>query len=90
MYMYVCIMYVGVPDASDKLIMALGLGGSDQDYSSVQNLIPQRPAPRQPTNNYHFRISTFSNIYTVPRPQHCPRSGRDPQVCHHLTGEQTH
>ena len=89
-----------MPDAADKLIIALGLGSSGQDYSSVH------PSRSQPASNgdilYDSPISNFyypqgsgsgSGHYYYEFPSHfdeeedfqpCPSNWHDQRICRHL------
>ncbi len=76
----IIIIYItGAPDQEDKLIIALGLGGSDQDLKAVNKpSIPLRP-------------TTFSRFWRKPikpiKPlKKCPENNNVGQICHHLTG----
>ena len=93
----------GVPDAADKLIMALGLGSSGQDYSPVNpapvSLIISRPivktvAPRRNVT-MQGNPETQNDIHSRTRRQasaygpgrRCPRYGGTGQICRHIVGE---
>ena len=74
------IIYItGAPDQEDKLIIALGLGGSGQDLKAVNKpSIPLRP----------YTTTTFSRLRQKPiKPlKKCPKNNNVGQICHHLTG----
>ena len=71
------IMFAGMPDSVDRLIMALGLGSTGHDYRSQG---PQ-PAPDLLPN---IRVAGFIKIDDHDR---CPSSGGNGEICTHLAGE---
>ena len=72
---HIC-LYIGIPDAADKLILALGLAGTGQDHSQTHQPYPG-----------HVEFSRGPNAYIIQDLRRCPHNGLNGQVCHHLTGE---
>ena len=93
------ITFIGMPDAADKLIIALGLAGSGQDFSLTHRPGASRPELNKPSpvivdpafiltiseNNSTTRLRRQTNSFGPGR--RCPRHGLNGQVCQHLTGE---
>ena len=74
------ITFIGMPDAADKLIIALGLGGSDQNFSLID-----QPGASIVDLTSTTRLRRQTNPFGPGR--RCPRHGLNGQVCQHLTGE---
>lgn len=58
-------MYIGMPSASERLVITLGLGSTGRDYASVQTNQPasNRPQPLAPNT-----INTGSRGFQARRP----------------------
>ena len=76
----------GLPTRDELLILALGLGGSGNNYDPIN-----RPPPPDPPGP--LKPSTLSVAFCVncrPRPvdsRRCPSNGRNGQICSHIPGK---
>ena len=83
----------GLPTQEDRLILALGLGGSGNDYRPVGVPAPPRILlrPNPPPGSFHG-IMQATDPPRNPRTKRqsssrCPQHGTNGRICHNLPGK---